>query len=425
MSRGETSLSHRSSMESFLDVYQYVRLWLSGIGTLLVVLVSLISGWGENFTFVLLILVAVGAHSAWTLRRGVRTPVPMLFFDLTLWGIVLVLNNHVPEINSAMFAFLSILPLLFASTYWRAAAFLGYLSGWFGTSYFLNTPPTTDSVGIFLSILVTVAALGAVIVQIRKWLGRLDANRSQMLGTVSHELKNNLTGMLGMTELVTTQRDIAPEEAMELIELAHQQARDATEIVEDLLTVSRLEGATLALENRQVDLDQEVATTAHRFDGEGATITVSTGGDLPLIEADPLRVRQIIRNLISNAVRYGGEEIEVVTRARGSFAEVLVRDDGDGIPSEDEATIFLPYRRSSRTPATGASVGLGLWVSRQLAEAMEGSLTYERSTGWTEFSLRFTSRPVPPVSRDPIDSAAGKDNPFSSPATTPGLGSSG
>lgn len=384
-------------MESFLDVYQYVRLVLSAIGILLVVVISLISGWGDNFAFVLVILVVIGTHSAWTLQRGIRTPMPMLLLDLTLWGVVQVLNHHVPEINAVMFAFLSILPLLFSSTYWRAAAFLAYLSTWFGISYFFHSPLTAQSVGRFVSILVTVAALGAVIVQIRLWLDRLDANRSQMLGTVSHELKNNLTGMLGMTELVTTQDDISAEEAAELITMAHEQARDATEIVEDLLTASRLERATMTLETRQVDLNSEVSTTAHRFDGEGATMTVELTSDLPAIEGDPLRVRQILRNLLSNAVRYGGETIEIQTRAGDGVAEVLVRDNGDGIPPEDEATIFLPYRRSSKTPQTVASVGLGLWVSRQLAEAMHGTLTYERLDGWTEFSLKFYSDAGPPL----------------------------
>ena len=389
--------NQRSSMESFLDVYQHVRLTLSAIGIVLVVLLTLISGWGANFTAIIVILVAIGAHSTWALRRGIRTPVPMLLLDLTLWGAVMVRNQHVPEINSVMFAFLSLLPLLFASTYWRAAGFLAYLTGWFGISYSLHSPPSAESVGRFISILVTVAALGAVIVQIRLWLDRLDANRSQMLGTVSHELKNNLTGMLGMTELVTTQPDISAEEATELIGLAHEQARDAIEIVEDLLTVTGLEGMALTLESRRVDLNQEVSTTAHRFDGEGATITVETSLDLPAIEADPLRVRQILRNLFSNAVRYGGARIEVETRAADGVAEVVVRDNGDGIPPEDEATIFLPYRRSSQTPRTGSSVGLGLWVSRQLAEAMHGSLTYERSNGWTEFSLKFDLGAVTPL----------------------------
>lgn len=101
-------------------------------------------------------------------------------------------------------------------------------------------PVDSRSTGRFISILVTVAALDVVVLQVRRWLDRLDADRSQMLGTVSHELKKNLTGMLGMTELLTTQEDISAEEARELIELAHEQARDATDIVEDLLTMSRL-----------------------------------------------------------------------------------------------------------------------------------------------------------------------------------------
>ena len=137
---------------------------------------------------------------------------------------------------------------------------------------------------------------------------------------------------------------------------------------------------------KAVNVNAEVETTARRFSGEGVGLSVQTTANLPLAEADELRVRQILRNLVSNAVRYGGSSIRITTLAVGDGIQVTVADDGEGVPPEDETTIFLPYRRSTRS-SHAASVGLGLWISRQLADAMGGSLDYRRVDGWTEFVL--------------------------------------
>ncbi len=392
-------------MESFLDEYQYVRLGMTLLGAVLLGVVTLISGWTWTFAVVLLVLGAVLAHAGWSLTRGVRSPIAMLLLDLTLWGAVMALNYQNPVVNPGTFAFLSILPVMFANSFWVVSGLFSYLAAWYGLSYFMGAGLNARTIGLFMSVLVTVAVLDAVLVRIRIWLGRLEANRSQMLGTVSHELKNNLTAMLGMTELVTTGDDIGSDEAMELIGLAHQQAVDAAEIVEDLLTVSRLQQSALSLDPEPVDLRHEVATTVHRFDGEGTVVSI-TGDELPTVVADSLRVRQILRNLVSNAVRYGGSHIEVATSVSGDRAQVVVRDDGDGIPDDELNTIFLPYRRSAKTPRTGTSVGLGLYVSHHLAHAMGGSLTYRRSEGWTEFLLSLPARPDLPLPRpEPVPEA--------------------
>jgi signal transduction histidine kinase len=208
-----------------------------------------------------------------------------------------------------------------------------------------------------------------------------------MVGTVSHELRNNLTGMLGLTEIVMSTADLDPTEARELIGLAHQQAADANEIVEDLLTASRLEGAALTLNTELVDLNIEATDTTRRFKTEGTDIAVSLADGLRPAWADALRTRQIIRNLLSNAIRYGGENIIVSTRAVGDRVQVVVADDGNGVPPVDERTIFLPYRRSTEGRRDKSSIGLGLWICRQLAHGMGGQLDYRRVGGLTEFVL--------------------------------------
>jgi two-component system osmolarity sensor histidine kinase EnvZ len=109
--------------------------------------------------------------------------------------------------------------------------------------------------------------------------------------------------------------------------------------------------------------------------------------DSGFAQADPLRFRQIIRNLTSNALRYGGPQIEIAAaRLDGSWS-VTVTDNGDGIPSEARDTVFESYQRSHTLKGVTGSVGIGLSVARRLAELQGGSLTYRYQNGHSIFEL--------------------------------------
>jgi signal transduction histidine kinase len=381
-------------MESFLDEYQRVRLGMTLAGLVLVTVLLLTGRWADRIFPIALVLVVATAHALWAQLRAVRAPRVMLFIDLTLWGWVMTQVADVPAVPTASLAFLTLLTALFTTGAWTPA-FLGYLSTWYGIAYFTAHDIGIESAGELTAVVFTIAPIAVVVARIGRWLTQVDANRSQMLGTVSHELRNNLTGVLGLTEVVVSDETLDDAEARELIVLAHQQAVEATEIVEDLLTVSRLERSALVVHLEPVDIGTEVATVARRFAGEGTEVVVDGGGALAPVNADPLRVRQILRNLISNAVRYGGPRIEVTTRLGDGVVEVVVCDDGDGVPQEDETTIFLPYRRSTVTRRDPSSIGLGLWICRQLAVAMGGSLAYRRSDGETQFVLSLPGAASP------------------------------
>jgi signal transduction histidine kinase len=104
---------------------------------------------------------------------------------------------------------------------------------------------------------------------------------------------------------------------------------------------------------------------------------------------DPFRVRQILRNLLTNALRYGGDHIELAAGERDGRAFLEVIDDGDGIGVTDPAVVFLPYYRLSDVSTMPASVGLGLTVAKDLAELMGGTLVYERRDERTVFRLEL------------------------------------
>lgn len=376
-------------MESFIDEYQVVRIALGVSGLILIMIYSLL---GQPRTLILpiaLVLVAVAGHASWCRIRQVRAPKAMLALDLTLWGAVMLLLADTPAVNVATLCFLVALAVLFSESYWLLG-FVSYVVGWYTVSFFVSRPVDILAIGEYVAILFTAAALIALTLRVKGWLGRLDANRSQMLGTVSHELRNNLTGILGLSELVKSE-GLDPDEVVELMGLVHNQAVDATEIVEDLLTVSRIERAALTIDLEPVDVGAEIRTTARRFMGEGVDVSVDVGTAIPPVSADALRVRQILRNLISNAVRYGGPTIRVGAHHLDGVVLVSVTDDGDGVPVADIGTIFLPYKRSTGTRRDASSIGLGLWICRQLAHAMGGSLEYVRADEATSFVLTLRS----------------------------------
>ncbi|MFP3915820.1 MAG: sensor histidine kinase, partial [Actinomycetota bacterium] len=332
--------------------------------------------------------------------RGIRAPRQMLVVDVTLVGATLF--GLPGPVMAAFVGLLAMAVTLFAERWWRAGLLL-YLTVWYTAAFVGMAGFDSESLLALIGSLFAIATGVALMLKLRSWIGSLDANRSQMLGTVSHELRNNLTGVLGLTDVVSTMEELEPAEAKELITMANQQALDASEIVEDLLTASRLERAVLTTSSDRVNVNPEIVTTARRFQGAGTDIVLLAGDELPEVGGDALRIRQILRNLVSNAIRYGGPEIRIVSRAAGDAVEVIVRDNGDGVPPEDERSIFLPYRRSTTGRRDASSVGLGLWICHQLAAAMGGRLHYRRRDGWTEFVLTL---PAAAAHADPTAAAA-------------------
>jgi signal transduction histidine kinase len=103
--------------------------------------------------------------------------------------------------------------------------------------------------------------------------------------------------------------------------------------------------------------------------------------------ADPTRFRQILRNLIGNAARYGGNALRVSTAIEKSLVMVTVADSGLGVDEDLVQSIFEPYARAHHEVSQPASVGLGLAVARDLARLMDGDIVYRRVASWTEFVL--------------------------------------
>jgi signal transduction histidine kinase len=210
------------------------------------------------------------------------------------------------------------------------------------------------------------------------------------MATVSHEIRTPLTAVIGYIELL--QDDLPEEIRSKALETIAREAADIEHLLEDLLIAAKAEADSLRVASVQVTLSAQVAQVIEGLEPSlASSIVVETGDGRAL--GDPARVRQIARNLITNAVRYGGPTITVRTRSDGGTCHLLVVDDGEGIPPEEREKVFRPFEQSNRNGHVAASVGLGLPISRLLAEKMGGSLTYRYADGHSIFDLTLPAAP--------------------------------
>lgn len=233
--------------------------------------------------------------------------------------------------------------------------------------------------------------------------------KDAFVASVSHELRTPLTVVTGLAhELNERWMDLTDEELGEFTAMLVEQSNDMSDLIDDLLVAARSSIGNVVVRRERVDLKQEVESVLSGFTDTGRS-TIVVRVEPGIVTADPMRVRQILRNLVTNALRYGGPNIEVVTSLESGTIAVECIDDGDGIPTDDRERIFVAYERAHHVEGQPGSVGLGLTVSRTLAELMNGSLTYEfdgRSTFRLELPRAVTdeleSRPDSRVSSDEI-----------------------
>lgn len=233
---------------------------------------------------------------------------------------------------------------------------------------------------------VTIADVGlnSVVVHRLEEAGR---SKDRLVASVSHELRTPLTGNLGFAETSLLAVEVADRDPLrEGLETILLQAREMADIIEDLLVASRVETGTVTVAATIVDLAAEARRVLDHLGGRLGRVVGVEGAAAAI--ADPLRVRQIIRNLLTNALRYGGEMVEVVTGADPAGVWVEVRDSGPEIPAESRTRMFAAFEGSAPPGVTG-SIGLGLHISRRLAEQMGGCLVYRHDGERSVFRLRL------------------------------------
>ncbi len=210
-------------------------------------------------------------------------------------------------------------------------------------------------------------------------------DKDEFIASVSHELRTPLTAVVGLVDEITrSEAPISSGEKDELMSIVSQQSHEVADIVEDLLVAARAAGGNLSTSPIEFDLTDTVSSTIVVF---AETFAWDLEDGL-VAYADPSRVRQIIRNLATNAIRYGGNLRRISAFRDGEVAVVEVRDNGEPIPPDQRESMFQPYERARHsTGGRPESVGLGLTVAKSLALTMAGDLSYDHDGDESIFRL--------------------------------------
>jgi PAS domain S-box-containing protein len=224
-------------------------------------------------------------------------------------------------------------------------------------------------------------------------LEELLSSKNEFIASVAHELRTPLTTVLGFAELLTDRElSVSPGERAEMIQSIVSEAADLTAIVEDLIVAARSENSDQTVAAVPVSLHAQIAQVIETYGPDFATRWHITGDPVKAL-ADPTRVRQILRNLVNNALKYGGDDLRITSVADGHSSLVLVSDNGPGIPREERDLIFESYKRAHNARGMTGSLGLGLAVSRKLARLMGGDLTYRYQNERSVFALTLPAAP--------------------------------
>ena len=218
-------------------------------------------------------------------------------------------------------------------------------------------------------------------------LERLVLSKDDFIAAISHEIRTPLTGIIGFTRLLNDRgRDLDPDERRSMMETLAVQSTDLANMVEDMLVAAKADLGRLTFASVPTNLRAQVAQVLEGWEPDVVN-GIAVVGESVTSRADPARVRQIIRNLISNALRYGGQSIEIRIDSEDSITRVIVADDGPGIPEDEAEKVFRPYERAAPDDGLTAALGIGLPISRTLARLMGGDLTYRHRDGETLFIL--------------------------------------
>jgi signal transduction histidine kinase len=202
-------------------------------------------------------------------------------------------------------------------------------------------------------------------------------SKDRLMASLAHELRNPLTAVVGFSSILTSEWGAMDDASrLQMAQEIATQVGDVSTLLDDFLTFKfdhslQVEDVMLALGDILASLDLSDV----RLDFDPAL----------MVRGDPVRIRQIIRNLVRNAQRHGGPQHSVTSRASGEVVTIEVADNGPGVSGEVLERLFQPFSHGS----TAGSLGLGLAVSHRLAKAMDGDLTYRRQNGLTIFELEL------------------------------------
>lgn len=238
-------------------------------------------------------------------------------------------------------------------------------------------------------------------------LSRASQFKSEFLAKMSHQLRTPLTAIIGFCEVLTQGMDgeLSRDQAQDIAEI-HKSGLVLLELVNDILDLSKIEAGKIDIVVQEVDLpsvvDQVIASMHHIAETKALRLTCELSSEAKRVMGDPVRVREILTNLVSNAIKFTpAGSVAIRSMPAGTMAEISVLDTGIGIEPAAHKRIFEEFRQASdKISRTYGGTGLGLSIARKLVELQGGQMGLESEPGkgsrfWFTLPMDKHSAPVP------------------------------
>jgi signal transduction histidine kinase len=217
-------------------------------------------------------------------------------------------------------------------------------------------------------------------------LRRLSALRADFVSLVSHELRSPMAAVIGAARtLLARQSTLTPEQRDAFLALIADETNRLAVLVGDVLDTSRIEAGTFSYNFADVDLARlvEDAVATARAGQDEVRVRIAAAKRVPRVRGDRERLRQVLTNLIDNAIKYSpaGDEVEVSVQTENGSVRITVSDRGPGIPYDQQRLIFEKFGRAEVPGGSKPGTGLGLFIARSFAEAHGGTVEVDSRPG--------------------------------------------
>jgi signal transduction histidine kinase len=341
---------------------------------------------------------AIAADGVYRRQHG-SDALPMLVVDISAVGIGLTVWGHSPGIEVQLFVYVlaaamlllaprkAAIAILLATAWMLPIAAVGVMSAAGATQVSGDLALLAVIALVFTILIATLLftagrSLRAAIEHQQQALEterRAGELKNEFVSMVSHELRTPLTSIAGFTDtLRESWTSFGPAEIDEFLLIMRRETEHLRDLVEDILVIPRLEAGQLRLAPAEIDVRTAVFNSGDAlFIDAGTDFVVTIPGGVNVF-ADRVRLSQVLRNLLENAHKYGGDQILVDSDRIDDLIRITISDNGPGVPEEDAERIFDHFEQLAKGDSRSATgVGLGLPIARKLVRAMGGDLWYE------------------------------------------------